>query len=136
VGTGVQNTTAERHYQAKWNDNATGKGTTGGRLRGNREGGGGGRGGKRRKRPKRRQTTSFGPLVCFFSHFFNLLLTIFFIVLTTTTTPAQPPPQRTKRWGDGNGTKRGPRNVDDVPWAIGKFFFRSHLFPLTCIFRY
>ena len=24
------------------------------------------------------------------------------------------------------GHKKGPRDVDDIPWAIGKFFFLIH----------
>jgi hypothetical protein len=25
--------------------------------------------------------------------------------------------------GEGNGMKRGPRDIDDIPWVVGKFFF-------------
>ena len=60
--------------------------------------------------------------------------------------------RETKRWGGkqsdrggerndggkGNGTKKGPRNVVDVPWATGNFFFLTQFIfiLLTMFFRY
>ena len=40
--------------------------------------------------------------------------------------------------GKGNGTKKGPRNVVDVPWATGNFFFLTQFIfiLLTMFFRY